>query len=99
MKAFDAERSLVTKLARTPQMGEAMVAYAKVGQNWARANAPRHTGEYAAAFEVRATDLRVAGQTRRGAVLVNHAPHAAAVEWVNGAHVLARAVDVIERGR
>jgi hypothetical protein len=103
--SFDRSRSLVRDLANTTAMSAAMVATAKVGQNWAEGNAPRSglpkkpgTAVYADSFEVQAVDLTVDGQTRKGAALVNTAPHASAVEWVNGAHVLARAVDAIERG-
>lgn len=103
--SFDRSRTLVADLANTAQMSAAMVATAQVGKNWADANAPRSsrtdTGRsqrYADSFEVQPTEVKVGGQTRKGAALVNTAPHASAVEWVNGAHVLARAVDAIERG-
>ena len=105
MKDFDRSRSLVKDLANTPTMSAAMVASAQVGRNWAETNAPRSRGPkepgedvYADSFEVRPVDVTVNGQTRKGAALVNTADHAAYVEWVNGAHVLARAADVIEKG-
>lgn len=102
---FDRSNSLVSELASTPAMSRAMVASAQVGLNWAEANAPRSTGprdpakpRYADSFEVQPVDVTVDGQTRKGAALVNTSPQAPYVEWVNGAHILARAVDVIERG-
>ena len=104
-RSFDRSRSLVKDLANTSAMSAAMVATARVGQHWAEANAPRSglpkepgTPVYADSFEVQAVDVTVGGDTRKGAALVNTAPHAYAVEWVNGAHVLARAVDAIEKG-
>ena len=105
MKNFDRSRSLVRDLANTPTMSAAMVASAQVGKGWAETNAPRSNGPkdpgedvYADSFEIHPIDITVGGQTRKGAALVNTADHAAYVEWVNGAHVLARAADVIERG-
>lgn len=99
------ERGLVPALARTPQMSQAMVSSAAVGKSWAEANAPRDPGprdpgkpRYAESFAVEPADVVVDGQTRRGAALVNTSPQAPYVEWVNGAHILARAVDAIERG-
>lgn len=100
------DKGLVRRLANTPQMSAAMVASAKVGLNWAEANSPRSgrprapgRDVYAESFEVRPVDVEVAGQRRKGAALVNTTEHAVYVEYVNGAHILARAADIIEKGR
>lgn len=84
--------SLERQLAAAPAMGDAMEQIAQPGLAWAEANAPRATGEYARSFEVR----RVVIDGKSCAALVNTADHAVFVEWANGTHLLARAVDHIE---
>ncbi|WP_435199571.1 hypothetical protein [Janibacter sp. GS2] len=92
--SFRPASNAVRQLSSTSRMREAMVTRTEAGQRWAEANAPRRTGEYASSFEVRPATI----DGKAGAVLVNTAAHAVFVEWANGAHVLTRAVDAIEKG-
>lgn len=92
--AFVPNSGAVQALAAAPQMQQAMVTSAERGQVWAEANSPRRTGEYASSFEVQAATI----DGMAGARLINTSPHAVYVEWANGTHVLARAVDAIEGG-
>lgn len=94
MVAFVLNPGAVPALAATPQMQHAMVQAAGRGQTWAEANSPHLTGEYARSFEVQPATI----DGTAGARLVNTSTHAVFVEWANGTHVLARAVDAIEGG-
>lgn len=99
--SYKPDRAGMDALVQSLDMGRAMVQVAEVGRRWAESAAPRDSGEYAGSFQVRQETVRFRGRfsgDRAGAVLENTAPHAAAVEWRQGRHVLARAVDVIERG-
>lgn len=82
----------VAALAATPQMQRAMLAAAQPGVAFARAASPQRTGRFASSFEVEAATIDGMAAAR----LVNRAPYSVYVEWTNGTHVLARAVDAIE---
>lgn len=90
------DRQGMKALMRSDGIGRACERAAQAGQRAAEAAAPRDSGEYATSFRTRRETVTVSGEQRAGAVLENTAPHAAAVEWRNGAHVLSRAVDAIE---
>lgn len=95
---FKVNKAGMRKITRT-MGGAACQAGAERGKKWAEANSPVRTGEYQGSFEVVPADVTVAGETRKGARLVNTSDHAKWVEWGRGAkHVLARSVDVIEKG-
>lgn len=94
MATFIPNRAALPALAATPQMQHAMVEAAQRGKTWAEQNSPRRTGEYARSFEVQPATI----DGTAGARLVNTSDHAVYVEWANGTHVLARAVDAIEGG-
>lgn len=72
---------------RDPGVVDAMMAAAEQGRAFAQMIAPVDTGRYRDSLEVVRTD--------DGARLQSDVPYAAAVE--RRAHVLSRAVDVIER--
>lgn len=95
--SFRKDSAGMAKITRT--MGrEACVQAANRGLTFARANAPVRTGDYKASLHVEAAPVTVAGQTRMGAKLVADSDHGQWVEWGRGAsHVLARAVDAIEK--
>jgi len=88
------------KLMQTPEM-QAVVAQvchdAIPAAQRISPDAPPYGEGYIASFEVDAGHLeRIAGTRRATAYLVNTSDHAAAVEWGNGNHVLARTADMIE---
>lgn len=94
---FKVNNSGMKQITRT--MGrDATMAAAEKGARWARQNAPVRTGEYRDSFRVVPAMVKVSGELRQGAKLVNTSDHAWHVEWGYGAkHVLQRAIDVIER--
>lgn len=67
------------------------------GMEYAIGIAPVDTGEYKESFRVTAAAHSGVRKDRAQAFLVNTSPHAGHVEWQDGAHVLARAADFIER--
>jgi hypothetical protein len=96
---FEPDKAGLAALARSPEVGQAMVDAAESAIPYAQSISPVLTGEYRDSFAAFAVDVDVAGETRAGAVLTNTSSHAWAVEWGQGAeHVLARSVDAIERG-
>lgn len=99
--SYKSDPAGMAALVNSPGMGAAMVQAAEVGRRYAESIAPRDTGEYARSFQVRQETVRFRGRfagNRAGAVLENTSDHAAAVEWGQGRHVLARAATVIENG-
>lgn len=100
--------AFVPAFQRSPQMSSMMTQAAHRGLRWARANAPRDTGVYAASFRVEPAVVSAHGKPANGARLVNDAtrprggapyPYAWAVEFGRGGkRVLQRSVDAIEKG-
>lgn len=86
-------------LAQSAGIGQAMQQAAQAGKQWAEANAPRDSGEYANSFSITPATVRGGrdNEDRAGAALVNSANHAGIVEWRH--NVLARAVNAIEGQR
>lgn len=76
--------------AKSPEVQAVLVARAEAGKSFAERVAPVDTGEYRRSFRVEVTG----GQVR----LVNISDHAVFVETKNGDRVLARAIDIIEKG-
>lgn len=95
--SYSPDASGLAQLAGSQQVADVALAAAYEGAQWAQANAPRDTGEYASSFEAEAAEVSAGGRSRAGAVLLNTAGHALYVETTNGDHVLARAASVIER--
>lgn len=95
------DRAGMAALALSPGMSGAMVEAAEAGRRVAETMAPRDSGAYASAFVVLPVTVKAgrANEPRAGAMLANTSPHAAGVEWHNGAHVLARAAVVIDGRR
>lgn len=98
MTEFKPNPSAVRDLARSSEIGDAVLARTEAGRAFAEAVSPRDTGEYADSWVVEPDTILVDGMPRAGARLVNTAPHAPFVEWVDGYAVAARAMDVIEGG-
>jgi hypothetical protein len=92
------DRAGTNELMTSPKMLAGMVAAAEKGRAFAESISPRATGEYARSFTIESTRRGGPSRDRAEARLVNTAPHAAAVEWVNngGERVLGRTVDFIE---
>lgn len=96
--SFRYERHDLTPLLRTPQMRALPLRVAADGAAFAQSISPRRTGDYASSFEVEAGSVRVAGQQRPGARLVNTSAHAIPVEWgKHGHHVLGRTLAELRR--
>lgn len=95
---FEVDHDGISALARSSAVGDQMVAAAEAAIPYAQSISPVETGEYRSSFVARPADVRVSGERRAGAVLENTSDHAVAVEFIDGKHVLARTVDVIERG-
>jgi len=95
---FTPEPGVVADLARSEAAQEVTVAAAEEGMAYAVAVAPRDTGEYADSFEVREELIQTPTGAVAGAVLSNAAAHAVHVEWTDGYHVLAQAIDHMEVG-
>jgi hypothetical protein len=57
---------------------------------------PVRTGDYKSKFRVETSDSGGVHGDRAAAYLINDSEHAADVEWVDGFHVLARAIGVVE---
>lgn len=93
------DRRGLERLANSAAMGQAMVTAAAAGEDFLNREAPERTGAYKAGITVSQVDVVVGGRRRRGARLAATDPKSQYVEWVNGTHVLARAVDAIEKGR
>jgi hypothetical protein len=82
------------RMATGREIRAALTDIAEKGKRIAETIAPRETGRYSAAFEVRqdtVTHLDRAGHPRAAAVLINTVPYAAVVEVSH--HVLARTRD------
>ena len=89
----------VGRVMRGPEMQAMLAARARRGQAYAQGISPVDTGDYAASFHVEVS-ARGTGRwaDRAEARLVNRSEHATLVEWANGARVLGRTVDHIEKG-
>jgi len=87
------------RVMRGPEMQAMLAAHARRGQAYAQGVSPVDSGDYVSAFHVEAS-ARGTGRwsDRAEARLVNTSQHASLVEWANGARVLGRTVDHIERG-
>lgn len=92
-------RGAIDRIANTPEVGQAMVTAGERGVAFVRREAPVRSGAYRDSVTVEAVDVTVGGRTRKGARVAATDPKAQHVEWANGTHLLARAVDVVERGR
>lgn len=86
-------------LGRSDGMSRAMQQAAQVGQRWAESVAPHDSGTYRDSFRVAPTEVRGgrSRERRAGARLANDATYAIVVE--SRTSVMARSVNVIERGR
>lgn len=108
MTGFELDHKGLQRIAQSAQMSRAMQRAAQRGADWAAQQAPKDTGEYARSFRAEPIVVTVAGKPRAGARLLNDAsriqggqsyPYSWAVEWgLRAQHILARAVDVIEKG-
>ena len=86
------------RLANAAPMSAAMVAIASQAKAYAIAISPEVSGNYKSSFHVLPGTI-MAGRPKKpraGAVIINTSPHAAAVEWHNGAAVLARTARTID---
>lgn len=96
------DRRGMAALANSAVMGQAMSTAARRGADFIDrevSSFKNPTGSYAAGVQVQEVDVVVAGQKRKGARLAATSDHSQYVEWVNGTHLLARAVDAVEKGR
>lgn len=99
---FRADPRGINQLANGPEMHALLRARAEDGAAWVRANAPVETHAYRDSIQV--SDLGRGGPRRDRAALqvAATAPHAVFVEQGShgrpGLRLLARSVDVIERG-
>ena len=80
----------IGEILMSDDMQAAMVKAAEAGRGHAQSIAPVKSGEYAGAFRVEPEKFK----DRAGAVIVNDAPHAAAVESRMG--ILSRTGDMLE---
>lgn len=94
----------IAALALGGEMAAAMLHIANDGARIARGLAladAYDTGEYADSFTVRPAIVTAGwkNEPRRGAVIENTAPHAAAVEWKNNDRILGRTRDILDSSR
>jgi hypothetical protein len=83
------------ELMRGPEMQAAMRQIAEEGADIARAIAPERTGEYKASIRVETLSRGGPHEDRAEGRIVADSDHAADVEWRDGHHTLARAVDAL----
>lgn len=94
---FEPDPRGVTQMLMSSKMQDAMVEVAESAAAYARSISPVDSGTYRDSFDVeRAEFSTTRGGTRKGARLVNDAPHAAAVEWGQGRHILGQTLARIE---
>lgn len=81
-KHYEPDPYGLAEIAKSAQMGAAMVAIAKAGVAGAQSISPVVSGEYRDSFEVRPAVFRAGwrNEDRSGAQIVNTAPYASAVE-------------------
>lgn len=100
------DRAGTNRLMNSPEMLAMLMGRARAGRAFAESIAPRYTGTYARSFIVEGRTHAGPKNNRAEARLVNTSDDAVFVEYGGGAggtrtpahRVLARTVDVIERG-
>lgn len=80
---YEPSKSGWAAISLSPAILKACVAEANRGRVFAKAIAPRDSGEYQQSFDVDAETVMFALGPRVAATLSNTAGHAAAVEWGN----------------
>ena len=98
MVTYQPDRKGTARILNSPAMSRVAVAAATAGARYARSISPKRTGEYARSFRVEPTRVKVRGQSRPAALIVNTSPHAQAVEWGEHGHrVLNRTLAELRR--
>lgn len=88
MIRFDPNSRGMDAILNSTDMQDAMVRVAEDAADYARSLAPVDSGEYRSSFTVERETFSGPRGTRKGAVVVNTAKHAADVEWGQDRHVL-----------
>lgn len=86
------------RILNTPAMAKVAMKVAGSGMAYAQSISPRRTGAYARSFRVEPTTVKIKGQPRPAARIVNTSGHAQAVEWGEHGHkVLGRTLEELRR--
>lgn len=95
---YEPDHQGMQRILNTPAMANVAMSAARSGMTFAQSISPRRTGEYAQSFRVEPTTVRIKGQPRSAAHILNTSGHAQAVEWGEHGHkVLGRTLEELRR--